>query len=215
MVQIAQIVVCRLNLLRLASDYRNMTRSSRLSSPVTGALFDELLVVMVQQGDRDALNRLHARWNDKLLRAAWRYTGDAELARDLAQECWIGIWKGIRKLREPSRFRSYAFAILHRRGADHLRGVIKRAEVSDENIEQSQDSSQDQAIALRQAFDLLPPDQRLAAHLHFVEGLTLTEIADVQSIPTGTAKSRLFHARQKLKAVLDPNSKEKNDDRER
>ena len=48
----------------------------------------------------------------------------------------------------------------------------------------------------------LPPDQRLAAHLQFVEGLTLSEIAEAQAIPTGTAKSRLFHARRKLKAAL-------------
>ena len=44
--------------------------------------------------------------------------------------------------------------------------------------------------------------QRFAAHLFFVEGLTLAEIAEVQSIPEGTAKSRLFHARRKLKAAL-------------
>ena len=41
-----------------------------------------------------------------------------------------------------------------------------------------------------------------AAHLYFVEGLKLCEIAEVQDVPTGTAKTRLFHARRKLKAAL-------------
>lgn len=181
-----------------------MTTKTRPSAQQTGALFDELLVVMVQQGDRQALDRLYARWHTRLVRAAWRYTGDAELARDLAQECWIGIWKGIGKLREPSRFRSYAFAILHRRGADHLRRAIPRKEISTGAGEIMQEASQGEALALQQAFATLPADQRLAAHLHFVEGLTLAEIAAVQSIPTGTAKSRLFHARRKLKQALDP-----------
>ncbi len=57
-------------------------------------------------------------------------------------------------------------------------------------------------MSILQAFAALAPEQRLAAHLYFVEGLTLAEIADVQDIPTGTAKSRLFHARRKLKVAL-------------
>ena len=182
-----------------------MTEKRSLSRPSSGALFDELLVVMVQQGDRAALERLYARWNARLTRAAYRYTGDAELSRDLAQECWIGVWKGIVGLREPARFRSFVFAILHRRGADHLRTTIRRKEVSrpdHELPEASQDAAQDDAIAISDALADLPPDQRLAAHLFFIEGLTLGEIAEVQSIPTGTAKSRLFHARRRLKAAL-------------
>ncbi|MDA9918469.1 RNA polymerase sigma factor [Erythrobacter sp.] len=184
-----------------------MTEKARPSPPPPGALFDELLVVMVQQGDKGALRRLHARWNARLVRAAYRYTGDAELARDLTQECWIGIWKGITGLRNPARFRSYVFAILHRRGATHLRSTIReRNRTEDRQAEDAQIAPQDDTLALKQAFAALPPDQRLAAHLHFVEGLTLIEIADVQSIPTGTAKSRLFHARCKLKAALDPDT---------
>ena len=184
-----------------------MTANARPAAPLSGALFDELLVVMVQQGERAALDRLHARWDKRLVRAAYRYTGDAELARDLAQECWIGIWKGIPGLRDPARFRSFAFAILHRRGADHLRSAIRQRDNeshSDSPPDGAEDSRQDEALAIAEAFASLPPDQRLAAHLHFVEGLTLAEIAAVQSIPTGTAKSRLFHARRKLKAALDP-----------
>ena len=60
----------------------------------------------------------------------------------------------------------------------------------------------DDAVAIRHAFAALPTDQRFAAQLFFVEGLTLAEIAQVQGIPLGTAKTRLFHARRKLKAAL-------------
>lgn len=185
-----------------------MTQKARLDGHGTNALFDELLVVLVQQGDRSALERLHRRWNGRLARAARRYTGDSELARDLAQECWLAIWRGIGSLRNPARFRSFAFAILHRRGADHLRRTIRQRETV-EAIAQgdpAEPATQDDALSIQGAFAALPPDQRLAAHLHFVEGLTLAEIAEVQSIPTGTAKSRLFHARRKLKAALNPDT---------
>lgn len=176
-------------------------------APNSGAIFDELLVMLVAQGDGRAMERLHARWNPRLARAALRYTGDAEIARDLVQECWIGIWKGITRLRDPARFRSYAFGVLHRKGADFLRDAIReRARDSghalDDHCEPPAASQQGDSIALQQAFSALPPDQRFAAHLYFVEGMTLREIAEAAGIAEGTAKSRLFHARRKLKVAL-------------
>ncbi|MEL7199054.1 MAG: RNA polymerase sigma factor [Pseudomonadota bacterium] len=181
-----------------------MSRKPSPNPAQSGVLFDELLVVLAQQGDKQAFERLYARWNARLLRAARRYTGDSDLARDLAQDCWIGIWKGIGRLSSPAQFRSYAFAVLHRRGSDAIAKAIRtRAQTSDvAPQEQSTPASQDEKSTLVSAFESLPPDQRLAAHLHFVEGLTLAEIAHVQAIPLGTAKTRLFHARRKLKTAL-------------
>ena len=173
----------------------------------SGALFDELLVVMAQRGDKSALERLYRRWNARLVRAARRYTGSEDLAGDLAQECWIAILKGLRRLRDPARFRSYAFGVLHRRGADHVRTVIRERERTGDappDQDEAAPATQPDELAITQAFAALPADQRLAAHLHFAEGLTLAEIAEVQQIPEGTAKSRLFHARRKLKAALSP-----------
>ena len=191
-----------------------MTQSPLLDPALkSGRAFDELLVMLAQQGDKQALERLFARWNPRLARAALRYTGDPELARDLVQDCWVGIWKGIKKLRNPAGFRSYAFAVLHRRGADHIRGAIRDRSIAapfatDDMPEQATPAVQGERVALQQAFAALSPDQRFAAHLHFVEGLTLREIASVQNIAEGTAKSRLFYARRKLKEALSEPSPE-------
>ncbi len=193
------------------------TRSSQVSS---ADLFDELLVTLVQQGDRAAAERLFRRWNPRLLRSARRYTGDAAQAEQLAQDCWEGIWRGIAGLRQPSYFPAWAFGIMRRKGADQIAIAIKERDnlASDDDALTSRAAglppSADDRAAINQAFARLPPDQRLAAHLYFVEGLTLPEIAAVQSIPTGTAKSRLFHARRKLKAALNPDiPQEKTHDR--
>ena len=160
---------------------------------------------MAQQGDTRAFAKLHERWHPRLARAARRYTGSEEAARDISQDCWLAIWKGLGRLRDPRRFRAYAFGVLYRLGADHVRGAIQsraQSEPQDAATEPSEPPRQSEASALNEAFAALPPEQRMAAHLHFVEGLTLTEIAEAQSIPAGTAKSRLFHARRKLKAAL-------------
>lgn len=182
-----------------------MTKSAASKSRDADIVFDELLVMMAQSGDARAFERLHKRWHRRLARAALRYTGSQDAARDLSQDCWLGIWKGIGRLRDPRRFRAYAFGVLHRRGADYVRGAIKareRTTPQEPDTEPSEPARQGESSVIAQAFTTLPPDQRLAAHLHFVEGLTLSEIAEAQSIPTGTAKSRLFHARRKLKAAL-------------
>lgn len=187
-----------------------MTEKRPIPAPrLSAELFDELLVVRAQAGDREAAERLYRRWTPRLQRAARRYCGTGDPGGDLVQDCWLAIWKGIGTLRDPARFRSYAFSVLHRRGADQLRQIVReRGQLSDASAEPTQAAPQSEQLAITQAFAALPPDQRFAAHLYFVEGLTLPEIAAAQDIPEGTAKSRLFHARRKLKAALDPAKKE-------
>lgn len=63
-------------------------------------------------------------------------------------------------------------------------------------------------VTIDQAFDHLSDDHRTAALLYFGEGLTIKEIAEVTGTAIGTAKSRLFHARQQLKAALNDESNE-------
>ena len=172
--------------------------------PPASAIFDELLVTMALGGDRAAAQRLHARWNPRLLRTARRLSGDGELAAQVAQESWLAIWRGLGKLRDPARFGPWAFGIVRRKCANAIarrarsRAVFEPGEVD----ETPSAATQEDRVALDQAFAALSPEHRLAAHLHFVEGLTLAEIAEAQEVPLGTAKSRLFHARRQLKAAL-------------
>lgn len=197
----------RLNLSGVCGDYPGVTQARPRAATVRGAgdaqqLFDELLVTLVQGGDRAAAERLAARWHPRLLRTARRLLGDADLAAGAVQECWLSILRGIGSLRDPSRFAPWAFGILRRRCADAIRRAGRERGVPLDECAPSADAPADEALAIRQAFASLPPDQRLAAQLFFVEGLTLAEIAEVQEVPPGTAKSRLFHARRRLKAAL-------------
>ena len=167
-------------------------------------ILDELLVTLVWSGDQRAANELARRWHPRLLRAARRTLGEDEPAHAVTQETWVSVLRGIHRLSDPARFAPWAFTILRRKCADAIRRrQSRRSHESDENVPDGvAPANAGEALAIRQAFAALPPDQRLAAHLFFVEGLTLAEIAEVQDIPTGTAKSRLFHARRKLKAAL-------------
>ncbi len=181
-----------------------MTQLRSAKAPAPEALYDALLVTMTMAGDRRAAGRLHARWQPRLLRTARRHTGDGELAAQAAQECWLAIWRGLPRLRDADRFAPWAFGILRRRCADLItaRARQRTSEEAAATVEPPATSAPDDTIALRQAFATLAPPGRLTAHLHFVEGLTLAEIAEVQQVPEGTVKSRLFHIRRQLRAAL-------------
>ncbi|MFA9201364.1 MAG: RNA polymerase sigma factor [Cypionkella sp.] len=174
----------------------------RNTSP-TEAVFDGLLVTLAIAGDRAAAERLARRWHPRLLRTARRLVG-AAAAPSAVQDCWVSILRGIGRLRDPARFGPWAFGILHRRCADVLRTQsAERAGLGEEFKDAYSGANlPDDAFAIAQAMAELPSDQRLAAQLYFVERLTLAEIAAVQRVPVGTAKSRLFHARRRLKAAL-------------
>lgn len=171
----------------------------------SGRIFDELLVLHVQSGDRRALAQLARRWHPRLLRTARRLTGDGELAIDLVQDCWIAILRGLPGLRDPARFPAWAFGILHRRAASAIGEVVRRrARIADSDPTEAvaRDCDGMDSMALDRAFAALNADQRAAATLFFVEQLTIVEIAQATGVPSGTVKSRLFHARKILKTHL-------------
>jgi len=173
------------------------------STGSTAALFDEFLVTAALGGDRRAMERLTARWHPRLLRTARRLLNDPVQAESAVQDCWLAILKGLPRLSDPARFPAWAFTILHRRCADRITGLQRdRAHGAGAADCVAITQPADERVAIVQAFARLPHDQRLAAHLHYREGLSVQEIAAVSGVPPGTVKSRLFHARRKLKAAF-------------
>ncbi len=179
-------------------------------------IYDEYLVIAAQAGDRAAWERLVARWQPRLLRHAWRLTGHADRAADLLQDAWIDIWKGLRRLDDAVAFPAWAFRIVTRRcqrafhdadrDRERLADLADLAEISGE----SDDSAAGDALAheidlgrVRAAMSALPPGQRAALSLFHLEDLSVAEIAIALDVPPGTVKTRLMHARRKLRARLE------------
>lgn len=169
----------------------------------TERVYSELLVTMVQAGDRRAAERLVARWQPRLVRTARRLLGNDEQAMDAVQETWGAVFQGWLRLSDPARFPGWVFGILHRKCVDRIRDETRRRRHALVEAEPAaaQSASED-SLAIAQALKALSHDHRTAAILFFGEGLSLTEIAAATSVPVGTAKSRIFHARRRLQAVL-------------
>ena len=175
-----------------------------------GRILDEYLVSLSQAGSSDALDGLARRWTPRLLRYAARVLGgsdSAEAARDVVQETWIGVIRGLRGLRDPAQFPPWIYGIATRKCADAIRANTRRRrlnaqETADESFGPVENPTTEQQIDLTTAIRELPPMHRAVVHLFYREELSVEEIASVLSIPTGTVKSRLHHARDALKRHL-------------
>jgi RNA polymerase sigma-70 factor (ECF subfamily) len=178
---------------------------------------DELLVLQCQEGDADAMRSLVARWQPRLSRFAWRLTLDREAARDVVQETWLAIVRGLRRIDDPARFRGWAYRIVANKCADWTRRRTVRREAARAighaaaiaGVEPAavtdaiDEAAADRMRRLRTALANLPAEQRAILTLHYLDGMSVGEIAGVLSVPAGTVKSRLYHARNRLREAIE------------
>src|SRR5690606_26282965 len=173
-----------------------------------GRIYDEYLVSAARSGDRAAWERLVQRWQPRLLRHALRLSDGADSARDCAQEAWIEIFRGLHRLDDVVAFPAWALRIVTRRCQRAWRCQGEAAEEPfDETHEpplpehHSADFAHDLQTVIA-ALQRLPPAQRAALALYHLEDLSVAEIAIALDVPPGTVKTRLMHARLKLRALL-------------
>ena len=169
---------------------------------------DEYLVIRLQSGDKDTLSILVKRWHELFCNKAYYLVKDKEAAKDIAQESWSVILKKINHLKDPKHFEFWAYRIVVNKATDWLRQKAKsrkynieyKKEVRAYDSEYSE--NEDLKQALLKAIKELPINQLIIIKLFYVEEYSLKEISDVLNISIGTVKSRLFHAREKLKKTL-------------
>ncbi len=174
-------------------------------------ILDEYLAASARSGDRIAFDRLAERWHGKLYAHACRLIGDRELARDVVQEGWGDIAKGLSRLNDTAAFPAWAYRIVTRRAADTIRTAQKTRRLSQayaaEPREQSEGSESIEThadgVPMRNALATLSPEQRAAVALFYREDFSVAEIAAALGVPAGTVKTRLMHARRKLRASLE------------
>jgi RNA polymerase sigma factor (sigma-70 family) len=172
-------------------------------------IYDEYLAAAARAGDRAAWERLVQRWQPRLFRHAWRLCGDADAARDRVQEAWIEILRGLHRLDDVVAFPAWAFRIVTRRCQRTLRQAgreVPESESTFDEPEVPEHEGGEFAIDLRTVLALmqaLPAGQRAALALFHLDHLSVAEIAIALDVPPGTVKTRLMHARRRIRAQLE------------
>lgn len=137
----------------------------------------------------------------RLLAHARRLCDDGETARDIVQDGWTAIARGLHGLRDDRAFLPWALSIITRAASRALKARIRERETRAELTLQHAEPGADPPD-LRAAIGALPATQQAALELFYLEGLSVAEVATALTIPQGTVKTRLMHARNHLRTLL-------------
>jgi RNA polymerase sigma-70 factor (ECF subfamily) len=174
---------------------------------------DEALLAGMAAGDPDAAAAFVARFQRRVFGLAFTIVGDPRTAEDVAQEALVRAWRH-GSAYDPRRgsVTTWLLAITRNLAIDVVR--VRRPTAVDPDtlvallladVEAGPPdvaAARDDAERLRVALTVLPPEQRRAVVLAGIAGLSAREVAERESIPLGTAKTRIRTAMQRLRAVL-------------
>jgi RNA polymerase sigma-70 factor (ECF subfamily) len=169
---------------------------------------DEELMLSVRDGDLDAFGQLVLRYQAEAWRVAYRFTGDAVEAEDLAQEAFLRILRAAPRYRPTATFRTYYYRVLARLCLDHRRKkrpilAEPLPNTADDALCPSQQVSQAEREAMIQAaLGALSPDYRLAVVLRYFEGLSGTEMAEAMGRSVKAVERLLARAKSALEPQL-------------
>jgi RNA polymerase sigma-70 factor, ECF subfamily len=178
---------------------------------------DEELVALSMSGDTESFNQLIVRWERPIYALAYRTLGREEEARDVVQETFLRAFRGLKNFRGQAKFSSWIYRIALNLCRDWMRrerrtpiaptpeGVdLVELAAEQEPAESIEDlvARHDMSRVVARAMARLPDEQRMAIILKEYHGMTFQEIADLQSVPLSTVKTRLYQGLSVLRRVL-------------
>ncbi|HXB55857.1 MAG TPA: sigma-70 family RNA polymerase sigma factor [Vicinamibacteria bacterium] len=164
----------------------------------------EEILHQLADGDGHALAELYDRYASVVKRLALRILRDSSEAEDVVQDVFVQVWSQAARF-NPSRGSPQAWlcTIARTRAIDRLRRrVVRREELGDPLLGIGEWPRSEEEIAVRNALDVVSPDQRRALELAYYEGLSHSEIARKLGAPLGTIKTRIRTAMHLLRDRL-------------
>lgn len=173
----------------------------------------ELLLLRHRAGDRAALAELVALWERPLLYYLRRLLETEQDAWDALQESWLRALRELPRLRDDRAFPAWLYTIARRVAVSGRRRARSDALLPEDDDPGAPALAEPEAslagldpLDVHRALAALSLVHRDALTLHFLEGFSIAEIADITGAPEGTVKSRLFHAKRVLKKLLEGGS---------
>jgi RNA polymerase sigma factor (sigma-70 family) len=184
------------------------------------------LILRCQEGvrpDRAAFAELLRRYKSHVDKILYHLAPDWQDRADLAQEVWIRVYRNIKRLNEPAKFKGWLSRIATNLFYDELRKRKRVAPPLSLDAPRTMDDgemtweiaadapSPDDTLATREFYEKLqvaiadlPEAFRTTIVLREIQGLAYEEIAEMTGVSLGTVKSRIARARAKLQTELQP-----------
>lgn len=162
---------------------------------------------MIFDSSEKKFQELYNQYHSMVRAVLYNMTGEAFL-QDLIQEAFLKIWKGLPQFDFRSSIKTWVYRVTVNVALDHLRRapflahkIITDAEAASPSLETRLLHSEEQKI-LQAALLEISADDRGLLVLFYFEDLNVDEISKILKIPSGTVKSRLHTARQRLRDLL-------------
>lgn len=171
---------------------------------------DKVFALLERIGRRDeaAMRELYCAYSRKVYAYVLNHCRDAEEAEEIVVDTLHEVWKHPERFRGEAKFNTWLIGIARHKMLSAIRARHPEHDDLDEQMP-SDDEGVFEVLAAKQrresvqrCMSKLPDEQRECLHLVFYEGMSLAEVAEIQSCPENTVKTRLFHARQKIKNCL-------------
>jgi len=165
------------------------------------------LLTRVAAGDREAFRELYIAYHRRLARFLTRVTRHYEIAEEVINDTLWVVWRKAGDFRGDSRVSTWIMGIAYRRALKTLRSrshaLLDAVPIENEMLPApdelgAAETSEWILLGMRR----LPTEQRLALEFAYGYGHSCEEIAQIMDCPVNTVKTRLFHARAKLRALL-------------
>ena len=199
-------------------------------SPTTEELIKR---IKAGQDEEHCFRLLFERYHGSVYRFFLRKKLPPEDCRELTQEVFFSIYKGLNELRQPALFKAWMFAIVENVWRSHLEMLKAKKRLAvlvsldeEHETEDGESSSlaerlpdfapgafdfvlqQEKLEKLRAALLELSPQRRRCLNLYITEELSHQEIAEVMNLSIGAVKSHLHQAKQALRETLKSDFKE-------
>jgi RNA polymerase sigma-70 factor (ECF subfamily) len=166
------------------------------------------LLRRISAGDRDAFRDLYLRYHRRLARFLTRLTRGREDAEEIINDTlWI-VWQRAGDFRNASRVSTWIMGIAYRRALKLIRRAATHERAMLLEVSDTEPTAADalEAAANRQLLERglaqLPLEQRLVLEFAYYLDHSCEEIAEIMECPVNTVKTRMFHARRKLRTLL-------------
>jgi RNA polymerase sigma-70 factor, ECF subfamily len=171
---------------------------------------DELaLLRRVAAKDRKAFEALYHLYYRRLFGYLLKLTRRVDLVEEVLNDVMLAVWKGAASFDGRSRVSTWIFGIAYHKA---LKVLARRPEEPDDERERPEplDTEEPESLAARRelagvlgrALGALSPEQRAVVELTYYYGLAYQEIAEIVGCPVNTVKTRMFHARRRLRDLL-------------
>ena len=172
-----------------------------------------LLLRQVAACDRDAFANLFRNYHGRLFKFVFRLTGSYSISEEMVNDVMLVVWEKSGTFRGQSKVSTWIFGIAYRLAMKRLSRrrlrLLRFPGFGDDQLEAAAEPGESRVETddwIQHGVNSLPVAQRLAVVLVFYLGLSYDEVASVTDTPVNTVKTRMFHARKKLKHILQADS---------